>query len=73
MIDSYFKKNGGYDAGTIFSSSAMEETSVVWLVSHVSENAPERGATVFKNLGVKFHEGLNLRYECQYVKWRVRN
>jgi hypothetical protein len=69
IIDSYFKKNGGYDTGTVFSSGTMEETPVVWLVSHVSQNAPERGATVLKNLGVEFHKGLNLRHgSSQYER-----
>lgn len=46
----YFKKNSGNDTGAIFAGCAMEEASLVWLVSHMSENTAEGWTPMLKNL-----------------------
>lgn len=46
----YFEKDGGNNASPIFTSCAMEETTFVWLVSHMPENTPECWAPVVENL-----------------------
>jgi hypothetical protein len=45
-----FEENGRNNAGAIFASCAVEETSLVWLVSHMTENTAECWASVVEDL-----------------------
>ena len=48
----------GYNSGSIFASGAVEDASLIWLVSYVPQNRPESGAPVVQNLGVQLQECL---------------
>jgi len=54
----YLENNSRYDTCAILSSCAVEYHRFVGFVANMPENRAKGVATVIKNLGVKFHKGL---------------